>query len=167
MAFMAMSEAGLSLERTSAVRSVLGTLANLFLPPVCIVCRTRIGAHGLLCGTCFAKIDFIAPPIYDRLGVPLPYDAGSPSLSAQAIAEPPVYDRGARRGALFLHHARAGPGLQISGPARGSRGGQARSENTVVVDDVIKTGATAEACALVLKRAKAARVDVLTLARAV
>jgi predicted amidophosphoribosyltransferase len=37
----------------------------------------------------------------------------------------------------------------------------------VVVDDVITTGATAEACARVLKRAKAARVDVLALARAV
>ena len=37
----------------------------------------------------------------------------------------------------------------------------------VVVDDVITTGATAEACARVLKRAGAARVDVLALARAV
>ena len=37
----------------------------------------------------------------------------------------------------------------------------------VVVDDVITTGATAEACARVLKRAGAARVDVLALARVV
>ena len=37
----------------------------------------------------------------------------------------------------------------------------------VVVDDVITTGATAEACARVLKRAGAARVDILALARAV
>jgi predicted amidophosphoribosyltransferase len=33
------------------------------------------------------------------------------------------------------------------------------------VDDVMTTGATAEACALTLKRAGAACVDVLTLAR--
>jgi predicted amidophosphoribosyltransferase len=46
-----------------------------------------------VCGACFAKIDFIAPPICARLGVPLPYDAGEPSLSAGAIASPPVYDR--------------------------------------------------------------------------
>jgi ComF family protein len=40
-----------------------------------------------------ARIDFIAPPICARLGVPLPYDAGQGALSAAAIATPPVYDR--------------------------------------------------------------------------
>jgi hypothetical protein len=68
------------------MRSLLGHIADLLLPPVCISCRARIGSHGRLCGACFAKIDFIAPPICARLGVPVPYDAGEPLLSAAAIA---------------------------------------------------------------------------------
>lgn len=74
-------------------RTALHAVADVLLPPVCIACRTRIESHGLLCGDCFGKIEFIAPPLCARLGIPLPYDPGEPSLSAAAIAAPPVYDR--------------------------------------------------------------------------
>jgi hypothetical protein len=80
------AEAG---RRRLSFNSLLVPLADLLLPPVCIVCRTRIGSHGLICGACFAKIEFIAPPLCDRLGVPLPYDTGEGrQLSATAIAGP-------------------------------------------------------------------------------
>lgn len=49
--------------------------------------------------------------------------------------------------------------------ARKSRLGQIRGRRVVLVDDVLTTGATAEACAKTLKRAGAACVDVLTLTR--
>jgi ComF family protein len=48
-----------------------------------------------------------------------------------------------------------------------SRRGDLAGKEIILVDDVITTGATANACARILKRAGAARVDVLALARVV
>jgi ComF family protein len=235
---------------------MLRRLADFLLPPVCISCRVRVESHGLLCGACFAKIDFIAPPLCDRLGVPLPFETGEEPLSAAAIASPPVYDRAraaahysdtmreliqsfkyrdrheglplfarwlAKAGAELLADAdlivpvplyptrlwrrRFNQSAMLAGalgrlcrmpvdcfvlkrmrrtssqvglttdqrrrkvagafrvdPGR-TRGIEGRK--LVVVDDVITTGATVEACARVLKRAGAARVDILALARVV
>lgn len=235
---------------------MLGRIADLVLPPVCISCRGRISRHGLLCGACFARVDFITPPLCARLGIPLPYEAGEPLLSAAAIASPPVYDR-ARAAARYsdtmrelvqsfkyrdrheglplfarwlsqagaelladadlivpvpLYPARlwwrrfnqsamlalavgrltglpvdcavlkrvkrtaSQVGLTAEQRRRNVRGAfkvdravrpRVKGRRLVVIDDVITTGATAEACARALKRAGAARVDILALARAV
>jgi ComF family protein len=199
-------------------------------------------------------MDFIAPPLCLRLGIPLPYNTGEPSLSAAAIADPPVYDR-ARAAAHYsstmrdliqsfkyrdrhegvplfgrwmasagaelladadmivpvpLYHSRlwsrrfnqsamiaqelgkltgvpidcfmlamvkrtpSQVGLtaaqrrkNVAGAFRVTAAKGALRKRVVVVDDVITTGVTAEACARVLKRAGASRVDILALARAV
>ena len=244
-------------KRRGLLATALGSLADLLPPPVCIVCRTRIGNHGLVCGACFAEIDFIAAPLCERLGVPLPYETGDgPNLSASAIANPPAYDR-ARAAARYSatmrdliqsfkyrdrheglplfgrwlikagHELLADADLIVPVPlyrsrlwsrrfnqsallaqeagrlsgvpvdcfvlkrvrATASQVGltakqrkrnvagafkidpagkeRIRGKRVIVVDDVVTTGATVEACAKTLKRAGAAHVDVLALARTV
>lgn len=253
---LVLESAAMAGRKSGPLRSALKGLADLVLPPVCISCRTRIEGQGLICGTCFASIDFIAPPICARLGVPLPYGTGEPCLSAAAIAKPPVYDR-ARAVAQYSSTMREliqafkygdrHEGLALFGrwlmkagaelledadllvpvplyPSRlwwrrynqsamlayalqkqtavkvdcfalsrvrrtlsqvglsadqrrrnvagafkvaKSRRNRVAGKHVVIIDDVITTGATAEACARALKRAGAARVDVLALARAI
>lgn len=68
-------------------------LTDLVTPPLCLSCHTPLATQDTLCPACWIAIDFIRPPLCDRLGIPLPYDAGTGTVSARAIATPPLYSR--------------------------------------------------------------------------
>jgi ComF family protein len=236
-----------------ALRRTAAALADLVVPPLCLSCHKLLASHDALCPQCWGKIDFIRPPLCDRLGLPMPFDAGGTMISAAAAADPPDYDR-ARAVARFdgvmrelihdlkfrdRHDARrlfgrwlAEAGAELLGDAglivpvpltRGrlfarrfnqsailalevsrrtgvkaetlalqrvrrtppqvgltreqrrqnvagafavasDRKARIEGAKVVLIDDVITTGATAGACARALKRAGAARIDVLALA---
>ncbi len=76
-----------------ALRRVAGAIADLVMPPLCLSCHAPLTSHDALCPGCWSKIDFIGPPLCDRLGLPMPFDAGGTMVSAAAIADPPDYDR--------------------------------------------------------------------------
>ena len=81
-------------QRAAAVaRTTLSACADLIVPPCCLVCRARVGAHHMLCAVCWREVHFIRPPLCDVLGIPLPFDTGGRTLSAAALAHPPAYDR--------------------------------------------------------------------------
>ena len=228
-------------------------LLDVVTPSQCLGCKAAVRAPSSLCVPCWAGLQHIDDPVCDMLGLPFAYDQGPGSLSAQALANPPEWDR-SRAAVVFdeasrnLVHAlkyedrqeagllmarmmaRAGRhllaeadvilpvplyrwrlwrrrfnqsaflaqrlsrlfgkawqpdvllrqrrtlsqvGLDLNERRRNVRGAFVMAEgrtgfvagrNVVVVDDVRTTGATAEACALVLKKAGAAKVSLLTFA---
>lgn len=75
------------------LRRTWSSLSDLVLPPVCLSCHVPMTAHDTLCATCWSGIDFIRPPLCDRLGIPLPFATGDVSISAAASAAPPAYDQ--------------------------------------------------------------------------
>lgn len=74
--------------------AVLARVRDVALPPLCAACSAPLAGADSLCGACWRRVDFIRPPLCDRLGIPLPYALGEgPELSAAAVAAPPVYGR--------------------------------------------------------------------------
>ena len=91
------AESGGALRAVASVgafsRSLAARAADLIAPPVCLRCHQPLASHGELCSECWSTIRFIRPPVCDRLGLPLPFDIGGPAISAEAAADPPVFDR--------------------------------------------------------------------------
>jgi ComF family protein len=235
------------------IQSALTAAADFVIPPLCLACREPVATHDVLCPECWSGIDFIRPPLCDRLGLPMPFDAGGIMISAAAVADPPPFARAravacyggvmrelvhdlkfrdrhdarrlfgrwlaetgaelladaevvvpvplgrwrmlARRfnqAAILAHEVARLEGLDfqpmalsrtrttvtqvgltrqerrrnVAGafevPSR--RKGAINGRNVLLIDDVITTGATVASCARALKRAGAAKVDVLALA---
>ncbi len=241
---------------TKNIRKTFRYCADFILPPVCIACRTATNKQNTLCPQCWTNVNFIVPPICDRLGIPLPYNVGQPHISVAAIINPPIYDR-ARTVAEFtgsmrtlihgLKYADRHEGLQLFGKwlinagkdileeadlivpvplhpwrlwsrrfnqssllaqavsqqsnipidhlilkrkrntkaqvgqtrkqreknvsgafiIQKSNNSKVENKNIVLVDDVLTTGATINACTKALKKANANKVDILTLARVI
>lgn len=87
------------------VRKGFSAALDVVLPPRCGSCEDLVASGIGLCGDCWSRVEFIGPPLCDRLGVPMPYDAGPGALSAAALADPPLYDR-ARSVAVYRGPAR-------------------------------------------------------------
>lgn len=84
----------------SGLRHLAARITDAVVPPVCLSCQTLLSMHNSLCPECWRQIDFIRPPLCDRLGLPLPFDIGGRMISAAASAKPPLYQR-ARAVAIY------------------------------------------------------------------
>jgi ComF family protein len=69
------------------------TVVDLALPPQCLACDRHVARLGGLCPVCWGGFRLIERPYCAQLGIPFAYDLGAGALSAEAIADPPPFDR--------------------------------------------------------------------------
>jgi ComF family protein len=68
-------------------------VADLALPPQCLACDRHVARLGGLCAVCWGGLRLIERPYCEQLGIPFAYDLGAGALSAEAIADPPPFER--------------------------------------------------------------------------
>jgi ComF family protein len=90
----------------AAAAAVARAAVDVVLPAQCLACRVATAEEGSLCAGCWSRLRLIEKPYCARLGVPFAYDLGEGALSAEAIADPPPFDR-CRAVATFDEIARA------------------------------------------------------------
>ena len=93
-----------------ARRGRCGASARLLLdqlyPPVCLACDAPVASADALCADCFRRLRPITAPLCPVLGLPFEVSLGPEALSAEAIADPPPFDR-ARSAVIYNEVARA------------------------------------------------------------
>lgn len=77
----------------TGARRLGGVLLDLIYPPVCLSCDEPTAMPDGLCARCFSALRPITAPLCPRLGLPFDADPGPGALSAEAIADPPPFDR--------------------------------------------------------------------------
>ncbi|MBK5294377.1 MAG: ComF family protein [Acidobacteriia bacterium] len=139
----------------------------------------------------YGRIETLSVPLGKLLMRALPLDRHFDMVTPMPMHWLRRWDRGFNQAEALAHHVAQRAGIPIlraarrvrSTPAQAGLSSAARRRNVagvfqanqqldlngrriLLVDDVLTTGATAGACAVVLKRAGAAHVTVLTVARA-
>lgn len=77
----------------AGMKAMAARAADVALPPQCLACDRPLAAHGALCPVCWGRLRLIEKPYCAQLGIPFSYDLGEGALSAEAIADPPPFDR--------------------------------------------------------------------------
>jgi ComF family protein len=73
--------------------SAAGFGVRLLFPPLCAGCRRIVTEPGTLCGECWPQVRFLERPWCEVMGTPFSHDMGEGFLSAEAIANPPPFER--------------------------------------------------------------------------
>ncbi len=64
---------------------------DALLPPLCLLCHERTGAHQALCAACWKDMHFIDAPMCARCGLPFDVPMGDDALCASCLDKPPLF----------------------------------------------------------------------------
>lgn len=81
------------MEIKGLAQAALNWPARILFPPVCAGCRRHVAQPGVLCGACWPKLRLLEKPWCAVMGTPFIHDMGEGFLSAEAIADPPPFER--------------------------------------------------------------------------
>lgn len=101
-------ERGASLVKIGVARplkAMAGGLLDLLYPPLCLSCDKPVANADSLCAECFRALRPITAPLCPVLGLPFEVSLGPDARSAEAIADPPPFDR-ARSAVVYNDVAR-------------------------------------------------------------
>ena len=91
---------------TGPLRRLGGLLLDQLYPPVCLSCDKPVATADALCASCFRALRPITAPLCPVLGLPFEVSLGPEVRSAEAIADPPPFDR-ARSAVVYNEVARS------------------------------------------------------------
>ncbi|HZY67036.1 MAG TPA: ComF family protein [Devosia sp.] len=99
---------GAGIVKTGAqpLRWLGAALLDQLYPPVCLACDRPVASADALCSGCFRELRPITAPLCPVLGLPFEASLGPEARSAEAIADPPPFER-ARSAVVYNDVARA------------------------------------------------------------
>lgn len=90
---------------TRPLRRLGALLLDQLYPPACLACDAPVAMPDTLCTECFRGLRPITAPLCPVLGLPFEISLGPDARSAEAIANPPLFDR-ARSAVVYNDTAR-------------------------------------------------------------
>src|SRR6185295_14059020 len=79
--------------RTGAFARAGRRALDLVFPPLCVVCRARVGDPHALCAKCWSSMSFLEGALCARCGAPFDIDPGTETVCGPCYARPRAFDR--------------------------------------------------------------------------
>lgn len=75
------------------LRKAIERVSDVLVPSTCLTCDRFVDVQGGCCPQCWNKLRFITKPLCPVMGSPFTIDMGEGFLSAEAISNPPPFEK--------------------------------------------------------------------------